>query len=120
MKKYTIHAWVNFTNWEDNTERFIASMTTGTLKKDTSNNLIASSGTIYIDSLPYVDGTAMVGWHLITVSGITLEGTNMNIGASQTPDSYFSGFIDKFDIYEGALTQGQIILLYNSSKGYYA
>lgn len=116
---YSVSAWVNFTTWNSGVERYIFGMTTGTISKNTSNNLVASSGTIYLDGIPYTNGTAMTGWHFVTVSGITLAGDNINIGASITPGSYFQGFIDAVKIYDGAITQAQITILYNNSKTRY-
>lgn len=116
---YSVSAWVNFTTWNSGVERYIFGMTTGTISKNTSNNLVASSGTIYLDGVPYSNGTAMVGWHFVTVSGITLAGDNINIGASITPGSYFQGFIDQVNIYDGAISQAQITILYNNSKTRY-
>lgn len=116
---YSVSAWVNFTTWNSGVERYIFGMTTGTIYKNTSNNLVASSGTIYLDGVPYVNGTALVGWHQVTVSGITLSGTSFNIGASITPGSYFQGFIDKAGIYNGTLSANQVLKLYNDQKARY-
>ena len=113
----TLLAWVKFADSEDNTTRYLFATTTGSLYKNTSNNLIASSGTIYIDDSTYVAGDGLVGWHFIALTGVDLTGTAINIGASITPADYFNGFMDKPRIYNKALTEAEILKIYNAEVG---
>lgn len=114
----TLSAWVNFST--TGSERYIFGTTTGYVTKSSSEVIQASSGTIYLDGQPY-SGSAVTAntWHLITVTGITLSGTQLNIGASITPGSYFQGFIDKAGRYNGTLSANQVLKLYNDTKSRY-
>ena len=110
----SISLWVKPTT--DGVTRYLMDCTesagVGSIQINASNNVVASSGTIYVNGNSSI-AIAKNTWSLVTVVGMTLNSTASTvIGCLNSGASYFSGLLDDLRVYDNELTLEEITALY--------